>query len=92
MKTYVLSFAIATLAAGALAGAQTPPSSSSSTSPSSSQSSSTTTTQTPSGSSSSSYSSSSGDSKAQLKDCMAKQKNMNPQISDADAKKACKTE
>ena len=81
MKTYVLSFAIATLAAGALAGAQTPPSSP--TSPSS-QSSSSTSTQTPS--------SSSTDAKAQMKDCLAKQKSMNPSISDADAKKACKTD
>lgn len=86
MKTYVLSFAIATLAAGALAGAQTPPSS---TTPNSSQSS-TTTTQTPSDNSS--YSSSSADSKAQMKECVAKQKQMNPSLSDADAKKACKAE
>ena len=85
MKTHVLTFAIATLAMGALAGAQTPPSS---TTPSESQSSSSTTTQAPSGS----YSSSSTDAKAQMKDCIAKQKTMNPQISEADAKKACKTE
>lgn len=90
MKTYVLSFAIATLAAGALAGAQTPSSSSSATSPSSQSSSST--TQTPSSSTSGTYSSSSTDSKAQMKECIAKQKNMNPSISDADAKKACKTD
>ena len=89
MKTYVLSFAIATLAAGALAGAQTPPSSP--TSPSS-QSSSSTSTQTPSSSTSGTYSSSSTDAKAQMKDCLAKQKSMNPSISDADAKKACKTD
>ena len=88
MKTHVLTFAIAALAMGAIAGAQTPPSST--TSPSASQSSSSTTTQTPSGSYSSS--SSSTDSKTQMKDCMAKQKTMNPQISDADAKKACKTD
>lgn len=87
MKTHVLTFAIAALAMGAVAGAQTPPSSS--TTPSTSQSSSSTTTQAPSGSYSSS---SSTDSKSQMKDCIAKQKTMNPQISDADAKKACKTD
>lgn len=87
MKTHVVTFAIAALAMSALAGAQTPPSSSSTT-PSTSQSSSSTTT--PSGSYSSS--SSSTDSKSQMKDCIAKQKTMNPQISDADAKKACKTD
>jgi hypothetical protein len=88
MKTYVLSFAIATLAAGALAGAQTPPTA---TTPNSSQSSTTTTTtETPA--SNSSYSSSSTDAKAQMKECVAKQKQMNPSISEADAKKACKSE
>jgi len=87
VKTHVLTFAIAALAMGAIAGAQTPPSST--TTPSTSQSSSSTTTQTPSGSYSSS---SSTDSKTQMKDCIAKQKTMNPQISDADAKKACKTD
>ncbi len=80
MKTYLLPIALASLAISAMAGAQSPPpsSSSSATAPSSSSA------QSPS---SSSYSSS--DSKAQMKDCVAKQKATNPSISDADAKTAC---
>jgi hypothetical protein len=86
MKTYLLPFALATLAVSALAGAQTPPSSTSGTSSAPPSS-----TQAPSSTGSSAMSSS--DAKAQLKDCVAKQKASNPQISDTEAKKVCtKTE
>jgi hypothetical protein len=84
MKTYLLPIAIASLAVSALAGAQTPPTSP--TSPSTSPSAPASTVQTPPASS---YSNASADSKAQLKDCLAKQKASNPQISDVDAKQAC---
>ncbi len=84
MKTYLLPIALASLAIGAMAGAQTPPSSSSP--PSSSATAPSSTTQSPS---SSSYSNGS-DSKQAMKDCVAKQKAANPSISEADAKTACK--
>jgi len=88
MKGLLFPIALATLAVSALAGAQTqpdtqsPPSSSSSAPPSAAQAPSSTT-------GSSSYSNGSSDSKAQWKDCMAKQKAMNPQPSEADMKSAC---
>jgi hypothetical protein len=78
MKTYLLPLALASLAVSAMVGAQSPPPSSSSP-PSS----------TATAPSSSSYSSSSTDSKAAMKDCLAKQKATNPSISEADAKAAC---
>lgn len=85
MKTYLLPIAIMSLAASALAGAQTPPTSP--TAPGDTTSS--TATQAPSSSTnSSSYSNGMSDSKA-LKDCVAKQKAANAQLSDADAKRAC---
>lgn len=87
MKTYLLPIALATLAVSAIAGAQTPPSSQSPPSDSSTAPSSA--TQAPSATGSSSYSSDSTDSKAQLKECLAKQKASNPQISDTEAKQAC---
>lgn len=83
MKTYLLPFALATLAVSALAGAQTPPPSSTSGMSSAPPSA----TQEPSSSSSSAMSSS--DSKAWMKDCVAKQKASNPQISETEAKSAC---
>lgn len=79
MKTFLFPVALASLAVSAMVGAQTPPPSSSSTSPSA--------TQAPAPSDSSSYSNSSD--KSAWKDCMAKQKAANPQVSDADAKRAC---
>jgi len=82
MKTYLVPFALATLAVSALAGAQTPPSSTSGTSSAPPSS-----TQAPSSTSSSAMSSS--DSKAWLKDCVAKQKATDPKMSDSDAKSAC---
>jgi hypothetical protein len=85
MKTYMLPIAIATLAVSAIASAQTDPNAQ--TPPSSSSSPPSSSMQTPS--SSSSYSSSSTDSKQALKDCVAKQKATNPQISETDAKRAC---
>jgi len=88
MKKYLFPIALAALAVSALAGAQTqpnsqsPPSNSSSAPPSSMQTPSATT-------GSSDYSTGSSDSKAQWKDCMAKQKASNPQMSEADMKRAC---
>lgn len=88
MKKLLFPIALATLAVSALAGAQTqpnsqsPPSSSSSAPPSATQAPSATT-------GSSSYSSGTSDSKVQWKDCMAKQKASNPQLSEADMKRAC---
>ena len=84
MKTYLLPIAIVSLAASALVGAQTPPTSP--TAPGDTTSS--PSTQAPS-SSSSSYSNGMSDSKAQMKECVAKQKAANAQLSDADAKRAC---
>lgn len=83
MKTYLLPIALATLAVSAIASAQTQPNAQ--TPPSSSASPPSSSMQTPS--SSSSYSSSS--EKQAMKDCVAKQKVTNAQISDADAKRAC---
>ncbi len=86
MKTYLLPVALAALAVSAIAGAQTSPSSSSP--PSGSTSEPPSSMQAPS--STSSYSST--DAKS-MKECVAKQKAANAQISDADAKRACaKTE
>lgn len=89
MKTYMLPIAIVTLAVSAAAGAQTPP-----TSPTSpGDTSSSTSTQAPSSTGSSSYSNGMSDSKTQMmKDCVAKQKASNSQLSDADAKRACKSD
>ncbi len=85
MKTYMLPIAIVTLAVSAMAGAQTPPTSPTSPGDTSSSSS----TQAPSSTGSSSYSNGMSDSKMQMKDCVAKQKASNSQLSDADAKRAC---
>ena len=85
MKTYLLPIAIVSLAVSAAAGAQTPPTSP--TAPGDTSSSSA--TQAPSSTGSSSYSNGMSDSKAQLKECVAKQKAANAQLSDADAKRAC---
>jgi len=88
MKKHLFPIALAALAVSAFAAAQTqpdsqvPPSSSSSSPPSSMPA----PTATPG---SSSYSKGTSDAKAQWKDCMAKQKASNPQVTDADIKRAC---
>jgi hypothetical protein len=88
MRKHLLPIALATLAVSALAGAQTQPNSQSP--PSSSSSAPPTSMQAPSATTGpSSYSTGSSDSKAQWKDCMAKQKASNPQTSEADMKRAC---
>lgn len=92
MKTFLLPIALATMAVSAIASAQTPPPSSSSsgsstTSPSSSS------MGTPSTSGSSSYSTGDASKSQQMKDCIAKQKATDSQISDTEAKRLCsKTE
>jgi hypothetical protein len=88
MKMFMLPIALATMAVSAVVSAQSPPSAnppSDTTSPPSSS------MQTPSTSGSSSYSQSDS-AKAKMKDCISKQKAGNSQLSDADAKTACKTE
>jgi hypothetical protein len=88
MNKYLLPIALVSMAASAMAGAQTPPTSSpptdSTTAPSSSM-------QTPSSTGASRYNSGSDTTKSQVKDCIAKQKATNSQLTDTEAKAACDT-
>lgn len=92
MNKYLLPVAIVSMAASAMVGAQTPSTSSSSTDSSAPSSSMQSPPSSGSTSNSSQYSSSSTtttETKSQMKDCIAKQKASNSQLTDSEAKRAC---